>query len=168
MISTVFDMSWFLWFAVGVGVIIFAFIILLTGNVNWGQKRMKVLGMLFGMRNRDVLWLTQSILRETLIVSVAVFHLRMDVAFITCFAGFVIIGALAYRGQPMKILFDVINGAAMGAALLATNVMWGFLNEVRSDKSILLIYILLSIFVSVYSLYFIIKDLGDLFERKYQ
>jgi hypothetical protein len=161
-------MSWFLWFAVGVGVIIFAFVLLLSGNVNWGLKRMKVLGLLFGMPNRDVLWLAQAILREAFIVSVVVFHLRMDSAFIACFAGFVLIGALSYRGQPLKIVFDVINGAAMGAALLATNVMWGFLNEVRSDRSILLIYILLSVFVAVYSLYFIIKDLGDLFERKYQ
>jgi hypothetical protein len=36
---------------------------------------------------------------------------------------------------------------------------------VRYDVSILVIYILISVFVSVYNLYFGVKDLGDLFER---
>jgi hypothetical protein len=165
MLATIFEMSYFLWTVLAFALIILSFFLLFIWNIHWKQKRMRVLGLLFGMPRRNILWLSQAMIREALIISVVVFHLNMNAAFLSCFAGLVIIGLISYRGGATKIIFDVLNGAAVAAALIVTNILWVFLHEVRSDTSILVIYILISVFVSVYNLYFGVKDLGDLLER---
>jgi hypothetical protein len=165
MLSAIFDMSYFLWTALGFALIILSFFLLFIWNINWKQRRMRALGLLFSMSRRRLLWMAQTILREAFIISVVVFRLQMNAALISFFAGLVIIGLLTSGGKPMKLVFDLLNGAAMAAALIVTNILWAFMLEVRYDVSILVIYILISVFVSLYALYFGVKDLGDLLER---
>ncbi|MDR2420721.1 MAG: hypothetical protein LBD49_01270 [Oscillospiraceae bacterium] len=165
MLATVFEMSYFLWTALAFALIVMSFFLLFIWNVNWKQRRMRALSLLFGMPPRYMLWIAQAMVREAFIISVVVFRLNMNAAFLMFFTGLVLIGLFARGGGFGKALFDLVNSAAIAAALIVTNILWVFLNEIRNDVSILVIYILISVFVSVYNLYFGIKDLGDLFER---
>lgn len=165
LLATVFELSDFLWLSLAATVALLVILLVATGGgVDWGRGRMRFLGLLFGLRSADALWVSQAIVKELFIISVTVFHIEMSVPYLAFYAGLFAIGLVTYRRGAMKLVTELVNGIVTAAALIVTNVMWSFLMEVRSDWAILTVYILMSVFVAVYNLYVTVKDMGDLFE----
>jgi hypothetical protein len=166
MLAAVLAMQDFLWAALAVAVLLTLGLVLGTGNVDWKKRRMKVLGLLFGLRSVDALWISSAVIRVVFVISVVLFHIEMSLPFLVFYAAVFLLGLLTLRRSPSKYIVEIVSGVVTGAALVVTNIMWSFLMEVRSDTAILIVYILLSVFMALYTLYVSVKDLGDLFERR--
>ncbi|MDR1329997.1 MAG: hypothetical protein LBK23_10390 [Oscillospiraceae bacterium] len=164
MLSTVFALSDFLWLSLAAVVALLVLLFVLTGGEKRGRARLRVLGLLAGLRSPDALWLSQALIRELFIISIVVFHIEMTAPFLAFYGGLFLLGLVTHRRRIAKLAAELVSGVVTAAALVVTNVMWGFLMEVRSDTAILIVYILLSLFIAVYNLYATVKDMGDLFE----
>jgi len=71
---------------------------------------------------------------------------------------------LAFRFSVF--LFDLFNSAVICAALLVGNILTGFLQEVRFDWRTITVYVLLAIFISVYSAFFFLRDVARIAQRE--
>lgn len=72
----------------------------------------------------------------------------------------------ALRADVKMLAFDLINSALIYAALIVSNILWGFFREVQGDWKILTICILLALFLVIYMLYSYLKDISELLKQK--
>lgn len=164
-LATVLEMSKFLLLSLAVSIVLLIALLIATRGTDGRSKRMRVLGLLFGLGRSGALWMSQAIVKELFIISVAVFHIEVTAHVIAFYGGLLIVGLAAYRRTAVRFIAELVNGAVTVAALIGINAMWVFITDVRSDPAILTVYILMSVFAAVYNLYVTAKDMGDLLER---
>jgi hypothetical protein len=150
-----------------VAVLLFLLTLVFTKHMGWRKKRAFVFGMLYGMTDRERLWLSGQIVRQICIVSTVCFGVRPGVPHMILFAGLFLIEAAAppFAG-PGRLCFSFANNAVVFGALFVGAMLYGFLRDVRGDARILLIYVLMGLFVSLYALYFTLRDLSVLIEGR--
>jgi hypothetical protein len=147
--------------------LLFALTIAFTKNIGWRKKRVRFVGLLFGMSGPELLWLSDRLCRQIIIVSILCLGISPGPAHILLFVGlFLVEAAMPPSFGPGRLLFAFVNNAVIFCALLVTGMLADFLRDVRGDARILLVYVLTALFVILYSLYFTLRDVSGLLERK--
>jgi hypothetical protein len=138
-----------------------------TGRVAWRKKRVLFVGSLCGMKDKELLWLSGQLMRLLLVASVVCLGIRPGIPHVLLFAGLfaIEIAAPPYAGAG-KLLFSLANNVVIFGAVLATDMLYGFMRDVRGDVRVMTVYVLTALFVVVYSLYFTLRDLCELTERR--
>jgi hypothetical protein len=138
-----------------------------TGRVAWRKNRVLFVGMLCGMKDRELIWLSGQLLRLLLVTATVCLGIRPGFAHMLMFAGLfaVEIASLPYANVG-KLLFSLANNAVIFGAVLAADMLYGFMRDVRGDGRVMTVYVLMALFVVVYSLYFTLRDLCDVTERR--
>jgi hypothetical protein len=135
--------------------------------MGWRKKRALVFGMLYGMTDRERIWLSGQISRQIFVVAVVCLGIRTGLPHMLLYAGMFAVEAFSLPfPSPGRLLFSLLNNTVIFGAVLVTDMLYGFLRDVRDDNRILLIYVLMSLFVVLYALYFALRDLSGLLERK--
>ncbi|MDR2132611.1 MAG: hypothetical protein LBP30_04610 [Clostridiales Family XIII bacterium] len=147
--------------------LLFVLTVVFTKNMGWQKRRVLFVGMFFGMTGPELLWLADRIFKQIFVVSVLCLGIKPGLSHILLFVGIFLVEVLTPPSfGPGRLLFALVNNAVIFCALLVTGMLSGFLRDVRGDGSVLLIYILMALFVILYSLYFTLRDVGGLLERK--
>lgn len=164
-LSLILDFKWLIVFTLAAGLLLALLGFLLCKNVSWVQKRIKFLGLFIGLKTRDMLWLCVAMLRCFFIMSTVVFGVELETVHI-CFFVLLCIAYNLLHLRVMGLLFDLLNSSIEFAALLAGNVLIGFLHEVRFDWQTMIVYVLLGLFIAVYATYFLLRDVSKLLQRE--
>ncbi|HHZ17540.1 MAG TPA: hypothetical protein GX395_07955 [Clostridia bacterium] len=159
------EFKWLVMVTVGVGLLVGIIGLLLSRNLRWHQKRVKVLGVFLNLSARDNLLLCIALSRCLFVVSAVAFCVGIDTTQLCLFIMLCILyNLLAFRFSVF--LFDLFNSAVICAALLVGNILTGFLQEVRFDWRTITVYVLLAIFISVYSAFFFLRDVARIAQRE--
>jgi hypothetical protein len=126
---------------------------------------MKFFGIFYGLGTRDHLWMSASFLRLAFIVAVVVFTVRMELMHLVLYAAAAAACVTLVCGLKSSVV-ELVNSAAVYAALMTLNIIYGYYNDVDGSPHLMAIYCLLGLFVFLYTLYFFIRGIGDLMIRK--
>jgi hypothetical protein len=159
------DLKWLIVIAIPLGLLILPIGLIMGDSLSWDQKRMKVFGILYKSSKVDALWLSAGFLRLLFVASVVIFGVRMQVSH-TCF--YVLLVALfnVLFFSPKRCLFDLLNSAIIYGALYISNILMGYYQDVNGDARIFSVYLLLSIFVIIYSAYHWLKAISGQLQYK--
>lgn len=164
-LSAILDFKWLIIFTLPIGILLAALGFLLIRNLSWEHKRIKFLGLFINMNQWNILWLCVDMLRCFFLVSMIIFCVEIKTAHIYFF----ILLCIAYNILHLRmpgLLFDLLNSAIEFTALLVGNILIGYLYEVRFDWRTLTVYVLLAMFISIYSCYFLLRDVSGLLEAE--
>jgi hypothetical protein len=167
-LSIILDFKWLVITTLAVGLLIGALGLWFCRNLSWDKKRIKFLGLFISLNSRDILWLSVAMLRSLYIISAVIFCLKIKTVHIYFFVLLCIAYNLLHWRIP-GLFFDLFNSSVEFVALLAGNILIGFMQEVRFDWRTMTIYVLLGLFISVYSAYFLLRDIcirGEVLGRK--
>ena len=132
-----------------------------AGNITWKSRSMRIFGAFMGLNVREMLWMSAGAVRILFIICVCVFTLRLGIAHMAFYVALVMLSIITFFGFP-RLLIDLVNAVAVYASLMALNILIGYYRDVNNEPMILLIYILLSLFTVLYSVYFYMKGISDL------
>lgn len=164
-LSLILDFKWLIVFTLAAGLLLAMLGLLLCKNVSWAQKRIKFLGLFINLNTREILWLCIAVLRCFFVVSTVAFAVEIETVHI-CFFVFLCIAYNILYFRVVGLLFDLFNSTIEFVALLAGNVLIGFLHEVRFDWQTMTVYVLLALFIAVYATYFLLRDISRLLQRE--
>ncbi len=164
-LPVILDFNWLIIFTLLMGLLLGMFGFLLCRNLQWHQKRIKFLGLFINLHTGEILWLCVAFLRCFFVISAAAFCVEIETAHIYLF----VILCLLYNILHFRVgglLFDLLNSVIIFVALLVGNILIGFLQEIRFDWRTMAVYVLLTLFISVYSAYFLLRDVSRLVYEK--
>jgi hypothetical protein len=165
------DFKWLAVIGIPLGIIMLALGLKFARHINFQQKRVKVFGILYGLKNHEMLWVTTGLLRVLFVLTILAFGIKIKATDTFLTANTVFFIALFFlhtllRPSAKRFFFGLLNCGAIYAALIVGNILYGFYSEVRSDWEILSVYVLLALFLFVYALYFYFKDIMELLQEK--
>jgi hypothetical protein len=154
------ELRWLIAIAIPIGLVVLPVGLVMGDGLDWAQKRMKVFGIFYQSTKRDALWLSAGLLRLLFVASVVIFAVRMEAAHTVFYILLFALGnVLFFSGK--RFAFDLLNAAIVYAALFVANILMGFYRDVNGDARIFSVYLLLSIFVVIYSAYHWLKAVSD-------
>lgn len=159
------DFKWLVICTLCVGLLLGVCGLFLCRNFHWHQKRIKFLGIFLNLHTKDNLFLCVALLRCLFVVSSAVFCVEIDMAQLCFFLVLCLLYNLLHF-RLGSILFDLFNNTIICAALFAGNILIGFLHEVRFDWRTITVYVLLALFITVYSAFFFLRDVNRLVQSE--
>jgi hypothetical protein len=136
-----------------------------SDGMGWGRRRMKFFGIFFGLRTGDTLWLSAGLLRIAFVVGIVMSAARLETihtVFYIAVSGLSIAFIAGFAGS----LLDLVNTVVAYAALVVLGIIHGYYRDISGDPSLMAIYWLLGIFVTLYLLYFYIRGVGNLLLRR--
>jgi hypothetical protein len=160
-----FEFKWLVLCTLCVGLFLGITGLLLCRNLRWDQKRLKFLGIFLNLRTRDNLFLCVALLRCLFVMSAVAFCVEMDTAQLCFFLVLCVLYNLLHF-RPVTFLFDLFNNTIICAALLAGNILIGFLHEVSFDWRTITVYVLLAFFITVYVAFFFLRDVARIVQSK--
>ena len=127
----------------------------------WRSRRMGVYGLLVNLPDRDIWRLTFSLTRFCYAAGVAFSLSELTLPhymmlLLLCLPFDLI------RFSPLRLLFSLISGALLGAALFAGDMLYAYMREVRPEPGIFVIYLLLALFCTLYAAYLTTRDIRQL------
>ena len=130
-------------------------------NFSWRSRRMSVYGLLVNLPDRDILRLAVSVARLCYAAGVAFSFSELQLPhylmlLLLCLPFDLI------RFHPLRLLFSVVNGVLLAAALFAGDMLISYIREVRPEPGIFAIYILLALFIVLYAVYLTMRDVQQL------
>ena len=147
------------------GLLLFGIGMILTRHFHWNKKGIGYLGLFNMLTNREILGATFALLRFLFVISFVAFGLQMTTQQ-TAFYAVICAGYLLACFQLRGFLIEAVSAVAIYGVLLINSILWGYWNEIRQDSWILTIYIALSVFVTAYATYVLIKNAADILEAK--
>lgn len=164
-LSVILEFKCLIIFTLAAGILLGVFGLLLNRNLSWEDKRLKFLGVFMNLNRQNILWLSVAMLRCFFLLSTIAFCVDI----ITAHIYFFVLLCIAYNILNLRVtrlLFDILNSAIQFSALLVGNILVGFMYEVRFDWRTMTVYVLLALFISVYSVYFLLYDVCRLLEAE--
>ncbi len=162
-LSVILEFKYLILFTLAAGIVLGVVGLLLNRNLSWEDRRLKFLGVFMNLNRKNILWLSVAMLRCFFLLSMIVFCVDI----ITAHIYFFVLLCIAYNILNLRVtrlLFDILNSAVQFSALLVGNILVGFMYEVRFDWRTMTVYVLLALFISVYSVYFLLYDVCRLLE----
>ncbi len=153
--------KWFILLTIACGLLLGFIGHLFCEKTEWNQKRLKFLGLFINLETLKLVWLCSALLRCLFVISIMVFCTEIEVAQIYLFVLLCLVYNLLYF-RVFHLLFDLFNSVIIFIALLSGNILFGYLQEIIFDWRTLTVYILLTIFIIIYSLYFFMRDVNSL------
>lgn len=150
--------KWFMLLNVGITILAGAFLWLCTEKFSFRKKNRYVFAFFIGMTARDILWVTVSFTWLVFVVSMAV--LGGDVNMVQLFfLLLLVLMRLMLKKDIRSLPSDAVNAVLLYLALLIGTIMREYLQTIRFDWMILLVYIFLILSVIHYVLYNFLKDM---------
>ncbi|GHU66502.1 hypothetical protein AGMMS49983_16260 [Clostridia bacterium] len=165
LLERILDFKELLFLGVAVGAVFFAFFSVSAGNITWKSRNTRILGLFMGMNVREMLWLSVGAVRILFVICVSVFTLRLGVGYLAFYAALFLLSAFTFFGFP-RILIELINTVAVYVSLTALGILIGYFRDVNNEPMIFVIYVLLSLFTVLYSVYFYLKSVSDMVRGK--
>jgi hypothetical protein len=160
-------LSAFVVMALVLAALLFAATHIFTGRVAWRKRRTLFVGMLCGMKDKELVWLSGQILRLLFVTATVCLGLRPTLPHMLLFAGlFAVEAASLPHENAGKLIFSFANNLVIFGAVLAADMLYGFMRDVRGDSRVMIVYVLTALFVVMYSLYFTLRDLCDMTEKR--
>lgn len=164
-LPVLFEFKWLVICTLCVGLSLGMIGLLLCRNLRWHQKRLKFLGIFLNLHTKDNLLLCVALLRCLFVVSAVAFCVEIDTAQLCFFIALCVVYNLLHF-RLATFLFDLFNNAVICAALFTGNILIGFLHEVRFDWRTITVYVLLALFITVYSAFFFLRDVSRLVQSE--
>lgn len=129
-------------------------------NVWVTNKRFRFLGLFFGLGTKETLRIACSWLKFVFVIVFLVGFTKLEAV---QYIMFLIPGLILAVTEPgvTKKLVGLFWLVLQGAALMATNLICGFYTEMHGSTPLLVLYILMGIFVSLFSLYFLWTEIAN-------
>lgn len=164
-VSVLLNFKWIILLTVIAGLGMAAVAMRLSKELKWDQKRWKFLGIFAGLRSNEILWLAFLTARYvfTAVVVVVGMTLRLEHLYIYVL---LCLGCMLLIPRIKRIALELINSVVVYASLLVSNMLLGYLKEVRSDELVRIISILLAVFLIVYTTYFLLKNLAEMLQDR--
>jgi hypothetical protein len=159
------DFKWLILSTLTVGLFWGLICLLLYRGFLWEANRIKLVGLFINLDRTTTLWLCVIVLRCLFLISMVVFCVDIKAAHIYFFV-LLFIAYNLYHMRIARLLFDLFNSIIEFTALLSGNVLIGFLNEVHFDWRTAAVYLLLALFITVYSCYFLLRDISSLLQTE--
>lgn len=127
----------------------------------WSSGRLRLFGLLFGMSRRGLFAVSMWYLRMVYLIvflaraqEVTRFSIVMVCTLGICSG---VLGGGLFGG-----LREVCNSALVCAGLMVSNMLVTYMREIQFDWSIVTVYGLLSLFILLYNLYFMMRDIRSI------
>lgn len=133
-----------------------------TRRFGWQNRNMVVYGFFFGLDRRQALWMAASLLWFLMVASSAVFLVEMEYAHLMMLLLLTACKIVSHSKRRMYLtvyLRDLFNSGLVFFALLLENLLHSYLRDTRFQWQIAVILAALALFVVVYSLYFLLRDM---------
>jgi hypothetical protein len=150
---------------VAVGLVFFIVFSTRAGDIGWQKRNIRFYGIFIGLTVREYLWISVGAVRILFIIVVCIFTQRMGIAHTALYIALFLLSEFTFFGFP-RVLIDLINAAVGYAALTTLSILMGYFTDINNNPMILVIYILLSLFTVLYSVYFFLRGLSDLIRSK--
>ncbi|MDR0853750.1 MAG: hypothetical protein LBN34_05220 [Clostridiales Family XIII bacterium] len=148
-----------------IGVVFLSVFSVRAGDIGWKKRNIRFFGVFTGLQIQEMLWLSVGAVRILFIVCLCVFTQRLNASFTIFYLVLSLLAILTFF-KPGRILIEIVNTVAVYASLTALNVLFGYYQDVNNHSIILTIYILLSLFTILYSVYFYMRGISNLVSGK--
>jgi len=131
---------------------------IITRKLKINKTNISIYGLLLGLSNKDILMISLITIKTVLVICNA---WRFYTEEIMVSAVMIFIASIIYMflcGGIKNILFELISTMAQIIAVLLVNELNGYLIEVNNSIYILMIRLLISMFISIYVMFFFIKN----------
>jgi hypothetical protein len=154
------------------GILLIGLVLFIVGyrgsaDLEWTQKRFKFFGIFYNLTIRESLWLSSGLMRILFIAAIFVFRTRMEVAHTMLYL-FLTAESVALIFSIGKMPIELVNCIAGYAVMTVANIIWGFYKEMYKSGGYqwVVVYVLLSVFAVLYTVYFYLKGVSDMLEWK--
>lgn len=135
--------------------------LILCRDFHWRSAKMTWFGLLVGLPGRDLYRLSASWARLAYTVGVAFCFTELEpphylLLLLLCLPFDLV------KFSPLRLLFAVLNGGVLGAALFAGNLLLVYMREVHLQTGVLVMYLLLELFLCLYAAYLTLRDVQQL------
>lgn len=134
----------------------------------FGRRGTSVYGFFLGLSLKQQLAVSALYLRFLFVLSCSLsMHFDSLVYMVLLIALGLLIAAL--KSKLRHVVFELLNTALLFTGLYAGGMLCAYLREIQFEWSILMIYILLSTFMALYTFYFMLRDIKIISaERRWQ
>ncbi len=135
--------------------------LILCRNFSWRSPKMVLFGLLVSLQKRELYRLSVSMTRLVYTVSLAFCFTELELPhylllLLLCVPFDVV------RFSAPRLLFSLLNGALVCTALFAGSLLLVYMQEVRVQAGVFCIYLLLELFICLYSAYLTMRDVQTL------
>lgn len=141
-----------------------AAVLVLMGRRRRGLETFQWQAVFLGLSKREILWMAMGLSQIVFVAAMIFFFDSVGTVHLAALAILCVVKAvlgLSFTG----IIGEVVYGGLTGVALLTGNLLLDYMNETGLDVYIFLIWVLLSLFVLQYSVYYFIKGLERMLWR---
>ena len=156
-----FDFKELLIIGIVLGGVFFVFSFVLAGKLTWKSRSSRLIGIFMGMNIREILWLSVGAIRILFVAVVCIFTLQLGIAHLAFFVALFLLSAFTYP-KLSRLFIELINSVGIYAILIALGILIGYFKDINNNPMIVVVYVLLSIFAVLYSIYFYLKGISDL------
>ena len=165
LLKTLFDFKELLIIGIAFGCVFFVLSSIVAGNITWKSRSMRFVGIFMGMNVKEMLWFSVGIIRILFVIVVCIFVPKLSIGYMSFFVALFLISAFAFP-KISRILVELLNTVGIFALLTALGILLGYYNDINNNPIIIAIYVLLSIFCALYSIYFFMKGVSELVVSK--
>ncbi len=127
----------------------------------WTSFRVRIFGIFYGLGQRGMIAMSFLYLRLMFVLTCTVMMTDIKVQHMLML---VLLGLPAglCSAALTGLLREAVNSALLLAGLLAGNLLVNYMKEIQFDWSIIAVYVLLGMFMILYCLYFMLKDIRSI------
>lgn len=151
--------------SVGIGFVLLMVGLLATRKLNFGKKRIEIMGLFYQLTPLSIARLCISYNKLMFIIWCILFRVRLNMVHYVCL--FVLFGlSILVSGNIKEIIYIIINGAMVMLGLTAGNILLQYNQEIRYEWTIETVYWLLGLFIALYTIYLIIGEISFISSKR--
>jgi hypothetical protein len=148
-----------------IGVGFFSVLAVRAGNIGWKKRNIRFFGIFTGLNIREMLWMSVGSVRILFIICFCVFAQRMGLLYTAFYLVLCLLAIFSFI-KISRMLIEIVNTVAVYASLTALDILFGYFQDVNNNILILTVYILLSLFTILYSVYFFMRGISSMISIK--
>lgn len=142
-------------------------IMVLTRKLKHNKFNINIYGMLLGLNNREICGIACNFIRTFLVIYNSWIYAD-DIQFTFIIIAIASIMCILTNPRIEKIIFEIANSAAQLISVFLINSLMGYMVDVGQENYVVLIQILLSIFITIYTIYFLMKNFEEIVTKNYK
>ena len=151
--------AWVLPIFLGIILLLSFIMYLITKKFNIHKKSVILCGMFMGLSNKQILMIISIFIRTFLVIFTACVYSKSILLYLIMIAiTSIVYVILNYK----KAILEIVSLVAQIVALYLINILTSYMIEESNDTYVLVIKICLIIFLTVYAIYFFLKNFEDI------
>lgn len=131
-----------------------------TNKIKYPSKVPTMSYLLFQANTKIIFLLVFSLLQITFVVSSVLFQKNIEDVFVVFF-GVLSILIIFITPKFIQVIYEVISSILLLTGLITQNIIFRYLQEIRLEIPILIIYILLNFFLILFVIYLLVHRLNS-------